>query len=441
MKKAKIFTFNLFFNALLVALFTTFSTAEEQIQNLTINQAVEIALKENPDLNAARYQVKEAEGRLKQAGLYPNPSLETDFNFDAAFSNEGERNFSTGIVQPLPLSGRIGAQKNAAKVDVERTFANIADIERLLVKDVRLNFIQYLAVNEQLLLQENLIGLNTELIKGIKKGIKEGLASERDLNSVVIALQQARQEKEVLIAQKKSIVLELSGLLGKPPTFSFTTNEKLSYDPVENLSDHNAESAYINRPDFKLSKSNIEFEKANLALAKALRFEDIDAGIFYSRDRQILDIPQGAIPNTDNLLGIRLVIPLPFFDRKQGLIAETIARRTRAEVSNEALKIKIDREVSDALNRVNTLSALLGTYQSGILITAEKNVKLVENGFKQGLAGITDVIQSRQQFSTLTSSYINTLRDYHIALNDLQTAVGIYPHISSFNNKKGVENR
>jgi len=81
----------------------------------------------------------------------------------------------------------------------------------------------------------------------------------------------------------------------------------------------------------------------------------------------------------------------------------------------------------------------LETYRLGILKTAEDNVKLVEGGYKQGLVGIVDVIQSRQQFATLTSSYINTVRDYEIALNDLQIAAGFYPSTISFNKTKGVE--
>lgn len=178
-----------------------------------------------------------------------------------------------------------------------------------------------------------------------------------------------------------------------------------------------------------------------MGLAKASRFEDITVGAFYERDHPVLDIPQGEIPNTDQLIGFRLTIPLPFFDRKQGLIAETRAREIRAEESVEALKLEISQEVNDALNRVITLSGLLKTYQSGILNTAEDNARLVESGYKQGLAGITEVIQSRQQFATLKSSYTNAVRDYQIALNDLQIATGTYPSTVTFDETKGDENR
>ncbi|MGE5446179.1 MAG: efflux RND transporter permease subunit [Ignavibacteriales bacterium] len=108
--------------------FTSISGAEEPIRGLTIDQAVDTALHENRDLRAARIQVEEARARLVQSGLFPNPSFESSFSFDSLFANEGERAFSAGISQPFSLSGRRGAQKNVARADIKRAFAELADI-------------------------------------------------------------------------------------------------------------------------------------------------------------------------------------------------------------------------------------------------------------------------------------------------------------------------
>ncbi|MCZ6554968.1 MAG: TolC family protein [Candidatus Dadabacteria bacterium] len=400
--------------------------AEKPIQTLTIDQAVDIAIRENRDLIAARIQIEEARGRLKQAGLYPNPELESDFGIDTIFANDGERSFSIGINQPIPLSGRIGAQKKVASVDIKRTHADLTNIQRILARDVRLSFIELLTIEKQLKLQETLINLNSELLKGIDMGIKEGLASQQDLNAVAIALQQARQEKEVLIAQRKSNILKINNLLGKQPTFNFIPQGELAYEAVNDLNNYNIETAFAQRPDLKFAKLDVELAEADLKLAKALRFEDIKAGVFYGNDRLVLDSPVGRLTDSDQLIGFKVTVPLPIFDRKQGLVAEAQAREKRAEENVEALKLTISQEVSDALNRVTTLSDLLETYQTGILKTAEDNVILVEDGFKQGLVAIVDVIQSRQQFAALTSSYINTVRNYYVSLNDLQISTGKY---------------
>src|SRR5574341_728834 len=286
---------------LLTGFFTSISDAEEPVQSLTIDQAVDLALREDRDLMAARIQVEESRGRLTQAGVFPNPALESDFIFDSIFANEGERAFSAGISQPLPLSGRIGAQKRVARVNIKRTFADLAELERKLVRNVRSTFINLLAIDEQIKLQDTLISLNSELIEAIKAGIKEGLASEKDLNAVAIALQQTRQEKEVLIAQRKSKILELNKLLGKPSTFSFLPQGGLEYEAPTGLSEYSVETAFAQRPDLRLEEFNIELARGDLGLAKALRFEDIIAGIFYQQDNTILDVPEGAIPDSGQL--------------------------------------------------------------------------------------------------------------------------------------------
>lgn len=430
--------------AFLIILFVTViaginSQAQEPIQTLTIDQAVDIALKENRGLAAARIQVREAMGRSKQAGLYPNPELESSSRIDNIFANEGDRNFSSGINQPIPLSGRIGAQKEVANLNVDLTLSDIANLERLLAQNVRRIFTELLAIDEQLKLQTTLINLNSELLDGIESGIKEGLASQQDLNAVAIALQQARQEKEVLIALKKSKIYAINNLMGKPPGFEFVPRGKLEYEPLKDINNYNVDTAFSQRPDLRFAGLDIEVAKADLKLAKALRFDDIRAGIFYENDNQVLDSPVGVIKDNDQFIGFRLIIPLPIFDRKQGLIAETHARENRAEENFRALKLSISQEVSDALNRVTTLSELLETYQTGILKTAEDNVKLVEDGFKQGLVGIANVIQSRQQFASLTSAYINSVRDYQIAINDLQISTGYYPTSVTFNESMEVE--
>ena len=52
---------------------------------------------------------------------------------------------------------------------------------------------------------------------------------------------------------------------------------------------------------------------------------------------------------------------------------------------------------------------------------------LVEDGYRQGLTSIVEVIQSRQQFAELKSSYIDTLAEYQRAVIDLEIAAGIFP--------------
>src|SRR3990172_4101040 len=125
---------------------------------LTLDAAVNSALTDNHELAAARMRVEEAKARLVQAGLLPNPELEVDGKFDSVFKNEGEHTFGAGLVQPFSVSGRIVAQKGVARVDIERTSAEVANLERRIVGEVRRAFTELFRAEEQIKLQELLIG-------------------------------------------------------------------------------------------------------------------------------------------------------------------------------------------------------------------------------------------------------------------------------------------
>ena len=74
-----------------VALLAAFSAAAEPLaSNFTPESAVAVAVANNRDLAAARFAIRQAEGRLKQAGLWPNPEFELSRQNDHAFARSEE---------------------------------------------------------------------------------------------------------------------------------------------------------------------------------------------------------------------------------------------------------------------------------------------------------------------------------------------------------------
>lgn len=392
---------------------------------LTLDAAEKGALEGNRELVAARVRVEEAKARLQQAGLWPNPELELGGRFDSAFYRGGEYGVAATISQPISISGRIAAQKEVARVDIQRTSAEIADLERRVVGEVRRVFTEVFAVEEQIKLQKFLIGLNEELLAATKAALERAQLSEKDVNAILIALQQAQQKQIVLETQRRSRMLELNKLLGNVPEFEFVVVGKLELRSLPEPSALTLENALARRPDFIATQLDVDATKAEQRLTRAERLADWRIGAGYEQDRSVVD---GAPPQqVDQFLAVKLSIPLPLFDRKQGRIRETQALEDRAGKTVEALRTQIARELAESLYRVQTLAPLLASYQGGLLKRAEDNVKLVEDGYRQGLTNIVEVIQSRQQFAELQSSYIDTLREYQEALFDLEIAAGIFP--------------
>ncbi len=401
---------------------------------VTAGEAIALALKNNPELEAARQTIDEARARLDQAALWPNPELETESKSDRTFNDEGETSFGVSISQPFSVSGRIGAQKVLARVELQQAMAEVSDRERQVIAEIRRVFVELSAVDEEIKLREFIYGLNTDLLKAVQSGLESGQVSETDVNAVLIALQQDEQQKNKLAVDKRGLHLELSRLTGG----ALADDAALEYtDAVPAFEAFTLEQALAQRPDYKAAQLGVELARAAQREAKAERFEDWRIGAGYERDKSVVN---GAPPQgTDRFWGLKLSVPLPIFNRNQGLIRGTRIREERALLSVEAARLRISQELNDALNRSRSYSTLVTSYHQDILDRAEKNVRLVEGGYRQGLLDIVRVIQSRQQFAELKTSYIETRRAYQMAVVNLDAAAGHFPDAIKFNEVDAVE--
>src|SRR5205823_2797474 len=77
------------------------------------------ALAQNKSLQAAREQLRQAEARLTQAGLRPNPSLDVSSSTDVVFANEGETGFALTLSQPFETGGKRTRRIRVAEAEVE----------------------------------------------------------------------------------------------------------------------------------------------------------------------------------------------------------------------------------------------------------------------------------------------------------------------------------
>ncbi|MEO7045244.1 MAG: TolC family protein, partial [Ferruginibacter sp.] len=98
------------------------------------------------------------------------------------------------------------------------------------------------------------------------------------------------------------------------------------------------DSAYANRYDLKISKTNITLSQQNLSLQKALAVPDISVNFGYDR--------MGSFVNNYNSIGAGLAIPI--FNRNQGTIKQAEISIKQAETQFNGMQDIVQSEVSNA---------------------------------------------------------------------------------------------
>jgi len=403
---------------LCVLFISTASAVTPETKELTLQQAITLALEKNPDLQTLRLEEETAMGQNEKARLLfiNNPTIEGTVSKKDRPEEEGGRKFTNygfKLSQEFEVAGQRGARINVAEKELARVRLEIRDKERLLISDVKDAFTRALALKKKNGLAREIVNLNEELLDYTKIKFQAGDVSGLDVNLSEVELSKAK--KELLLAQReyKESLLVLQGLLGLSPDMSFVIQGDLpSEGPALPDKETLKTLAFSNRPDSKASAFEIEKTQSSLELVKKEVFPNITLSGFYDRDER------------RNVAGLEISIPLPFFDRKQAEKKEAFARAEGAKIKAAGLTKTIEREIDQVFNDITSAIEELSLFKKEILVKAAENLKLLNLAFKEGKIGFFEVRLAQKDTIEAQLAYIEAQTRAQLALNALEKTTG-----------------
>lgn len=372
--------------------------------SLTVEGASAYALDRNAGLAAARLRIDEARGRLRQAGRFANPELEAEYRQNVRTS---ENAMDVALKQRFPMTGRLRLEKAVSIAQLAAAEAEVRDAARLLAAEVRTAAVRLLALRARHALTERQLANSRELAEFMTKRARLGEVPATDAQQVDLDAAQLTTELLRLDAEHSALAATLCPLLGVSAQTSVEITGVLA-EP--NPSDWRRASG--ERPDFTAAQYQADAAQQQAALAKAQRWEDLEVGLLASFDRAE-DAPGGI--ERDTMLGVRLSLPLPFWNRNEGRIAETAAAATRARQAADALAARAAGEAFGTRAELRALAKLAVQLDAVLLPKAAQIETQLRSAYNTGQAALTEVLRARDQRLQLRRQQLDALRDYHLA--------------------------
>lgn len=436
---------------------------QEPPGELTLSQALALALQGNPGLSAFAWDIRAAEAREIQAGLRPNPELSLELEDlrvgGAASTNSTSRNLGFSPAGGLSLgTGRASeTSRNGAFGDAELTLAlsqlielggkrakrvRAANRERDVVTwdyevaraDVLAQtahiFYTVLAAQEQVRLSETLAGLADQAHETVKSLVEAGKVSAIEESRSQVELSQLAIEHESAMSELRAVRIELAGNWGSSdPQFSAATGsfpDTFAPPPAHDLKVALDQSPYLTRWIAELERRD-----AMLALARANGKPDFTmtfgvrstgtSGVS-SRDWGLsstegLTLGRGGTDsNRDTSVVLGFSLPLAFFNRNQGTIKEAEYLAEKAAYERRAVEAGITNALSAAYERAAATHAACQTLKDTVIPTAQEAFDAVQEGYRAGKFGLLDVLlaqralfDAQRQLSQSQASFQQTI--------------------------------
>src|SRR5256712_1601943 len=337
-----------------MAALTARVVSAQPTQAATVDELVSRALADNPDLRAVRAEVDAAVGRLRQAGLRPNPMLE--LGGQKALSSDN--NLTVGVSVPLDLNGRKEGRVGVAEREVELKRAQARDRERRLAADVRMKAGELLAARRNLEVTDELLRLNRDALRLVRNRVREGATPALDENLALVEVNRLHANRQMQASRVEVASLQLKALAGMAPEAPLALRCELASSGSPPAAADAIRLALASRPD--LDAARVEISASHARVRKEQAEGRWDASVNVGDQRQdmgfgLLGLTQNGstrpIQDVFHFFGGGVSIMLPVRNRNEGNIAAAQAETQAAERRAGVVELLVRTEVAAGCGR------------------------------------------------------------------------------------------
>jgi len=350
-----------------------------------------IAAALNPELARLRSDIAVAKGRLREAGLYPNPSVEVGQS-GVRVSGKGQGMTEGYLAQPIIVGGRRSAAVEAGEAEVLAAERAYEARERALRDAIDAALIEYHYLRESAAASMDLLDIVDRDHALARERERANPEEPHESLRANVHITELELEVTRFTAERLYAFQRLTRLMGTTePKINDIEGELLRGTP-RGLLQFDEAAAMVAHPDLRWAAATLRAAELDARVPRAERIPDITvrAGASYDNDMD------------ETFVGGGLVIPIPVFDRNQGRIAEADARIEARRHDAEDTRQRLELAFTESKQMVTEYDTLATVYADSILPAAQDaHARIVEDylaekvGFINVLDGQRTLINAR----------------------------------------------
>jgi outer membrane protein TolC len=139
---------------LLIALSIAIASMPARADQVTLERALELMRRHNPELSAVRQELTVAKGELQKASyLTPfNFQLAGEADYKARSTRSNSQDWRVGFIQEFEIFGQRALRQKSARIGYDAAVAQLGDQNRLLAGATKMTFYEAMRVRDELAL-------------------------------------------------------------------------------------------------------------------------------------------------------------------------------------------------------------------------------------------------------------------------------------------------
>ncbi len=388
-------------------------------KELSLKDAIEIGLKNNPSIQSARANITGVEGRYWSGISLPQPEINYENQWLPIGSKIGNGSEKTLLIrQSFEFPSNYFLRDSKLRREEEIAFYKLKQTEILITTQIKSAYYNVLAKKGLLKIAEENLKIAEDFAKKAEIRYNVGQGTNLEKLTAKVQFTEAKNNLEVARNELRTAFAELNFFLGrgKRDEEIFILTDSLTYIPSDKFTFEKLYSISQSvNPQIKISELNVETS----TIDKSLAWSSLLPRVNFSYLRQSRD-------NDNGFYGVSLGMSLPlwFLLENRGQIQEATANVSIAESGLQLVKNEVELQLKRAFNDYENSHRQVNLYVTDILPQAEEVYRSASTSYDTGEITYIEFLQARQTLINAYSNYINVLFNYYRSIFTLEEVVG-----------------
>jgi outer membrane protein TolC len=359
----------------------------EVARSATLDQLVDTALAQNPQLKSNRARWEAMRERPTQATALPNPMF-TYSGMNAVSGGNwpatNEKRF--GVEQSFPWFGKLGLKGKVAAKDAEASGHEYETMARELVMMVKETYFDLYAVQQSRQWTRSAVNVLSNMLKSAEAMYSTGARSQEDVIKAQTEITMLQQRLLEYDQQEYTLNAKIHQLLNQPDvTFTIIAVSPPPTTPPPTLQQLVAFAA-ASRPEIRRADAEIQRDQATSKLMRKEVFPDYKLGVEYR-----------SLNNDDDMVMFTIGIELPIWRNKYKAAAREADKMLDASrAARQSAEQQTIFDVRDAYFKLQTAQRTATLYRDTLIPQAKLRYQASESSYRTGKSDFLDLLESER---------------------------------------------
>ena len=409
----------------IITTFTQATTAQNHDSYPRLQEYLQIAIEQNPELQSMRVMVEADRERVREAGVLMDPEISVAYDFNPMMSDSYLGRFSVSAMQMFPWFGSLEARRDLQRSAVEANRSTVSSRQLEILRDVQLSWFDIAEIRERIRVTEATLELVRDLEKLVEARYETGRAGQADILRIQMEEQRLKTRIAGLEDQLNPMKARFNALLNRETQAEVETAVEIHPRPVVWTEDVLVTLVRQQNPRFE----GIAAERSGAENKRRIAKLDGRPGFGIGVEVMGRDFgPMSMFPDSrESIIGMATVrVPL-FRSRYDSQKRQADYQIRSLDLQLEQTENRLMADLQSALEEIRSSERSSILIEEELVPRARQALRILSEEYATGSASFDELLQIQRELLELEFERVEAAVKHNKAVAKIESLIGYSP--------------